>query len=77
MSYTTSIMSKYGDTDRVRSDIHTLNEILSRQGTQLLIDALAEQAGNTANKFKFTSGDIAMTILSLTDALAEALKERM
>lgn len=75
--YTSSMINKYGDNDNVNSDIKTLNEILARQGSQLLIDVIAEQAANAANKFKFSNTDRSMTMISLVDSLEEALKERL
>ena len=74
--YVSSIISKYGDTDKVRSDVATLNEILARQGTQLLIDVIAEYAGTTANKFQSNEQDRARLRKSLIDVLVEALDER-
>lgn len=77
MSYQSSILSKYGDTDNVKADAKVLQEIISRQGTSLLIDAIAEHVRTVANKFKFHSSDTAMTMISLVDELEEAIKERI
>jgi hypothetical protein len=76
-NYVSSITAKYGDVEQVKNDVKTLNEILGRQGSSLLIDVIAECAGETANKFKFHSSDRAMTIVSLVDELENALKERL
>lgn len=75
--YVSSITTKYGDLDRVKSDVVTLREILSRQGSSLLIDVIAETTGETANKFKFHSSDRCMTMVALVDELESALKERL
>lgn len=77
MIYTSSIIQKYGDLPNLSNDIKTLNEILSRQGAELLIDVIAEEVGNTANKFKFSSSDRTMTMISLVDLLENAIKERI
>jgi hypothetical protein len=77
MSYVSSIINNYGDTDNVKRDVKTLNEILSRQGASLLIDVIAEHVGNTANKFNFHSSDRAMTLIALVDELESAIKERI
>lgn len=37
MKYVSSITTKYGDIENVKKDIKVLNEILSRQGSSLLI----------------------------------------
>lgn len=75
--YVSSITTKYGDLDRVKADAVTLREILSRQGSSLLIDVIAECAGETANKFNFHSSDRCMTLIALVDELKESLKERL
>lgn len=76
-NYTSSIINKYGDNDNVKHDAKTLNEILQRQGSSLLIDCIAEHAGDNAVKFKMHSSDRCMIIISLVDELENALKERM
>lgn len=75
--YVSSITTKYGDLDRVKMDVINLREILSRQGSSLLIDVIAETTGETANKFNFHSSDRAMTRIALVDELDYALKERL
>lgn len=75
--YKSSIINKYGDMPNVKADSKVLFEILSRQGSTLLIDVIAEYTGDTANKFKFHSSDRAMTRLALVSELDEALKERL
>jgi hypothetical protein len=75
--YISSIITKYGDLEKVKDDSRILAEILSRQGASLLIDAIAEHTGSTANKYKFHSSDRCMTMIALVDELEEALKERL
>jgi hypothetical protein len=75
--YVSSITTKYGDLERVREDVKTLNDILARQGSSLLIDVIAEQVGNTANKFNFRNDERAMTMIALVDELENAIKERI
>ncbi len=75
--YISSITTKYGDVQNVKSDIKTLFEILGRQGSSLLIDAIAEYTATTANKFKFKPSDRSMTMVALVDELEESLKERL
>lgn len=76
-NYVSSIINKYGDTANVKADTKTLFEILDRQGSALIIDALAEYTATTANKYKFHSSDRCMTLLALVDGLEAALKERL
>jgi hypothetical protein len=75
--YTSSIVSKYGDTANVKADAQTLWEIIDRQGTALLIDAIAEYTGTAANKFNMSETDRLALIKSLQGELAEALSERL
>lgn len=75
--YTSSIVNKYGDTEKVKDDVRTLNEILARQGDSLLIDVIAEHVGYVANKFKLSSSDRAMMMIALVDELEAAIKERI
>lgn len=75
--YQSSIVTKYGDLPNVEADAKTLRDILERQGSDLLIDALAEFVGECAIKFKFHSSDTAMTKIALLDALESAINERI
>ncbi len=77
MNYTTSIINKYGDMAEVRSDLKTLNDIIARQGTDLLIDAIAEYVGNTAIKFSLSDNDRMNLMKSLVDGLQQAILERI
>ena len=67
---------KYGDVDRVKSDVIALNEILMRQGTSLFIDVIAESVGNIALKFKLPSLDSSLIRESIIEELNEAILER-
>ena len=68
---------RYGDYDNVTKDVKTLNEILNRQGNNLLIDVIAEHAGNAAIKFKFSETEKTRLIDSLVSDLKESLLERI
>ena len=75
--YRSSIIHKYGDTDNVKTDIATLAEIFRRQGSQLLIDVIAEMTAKACNKLKLGGSDRVIAMISLVDSLEEALKERL
>ena len=75
--YVSSIITKYGDIENVPTDIKTLNEIQSRQGSTLLIDSLAESVATTANKFKLTALERETLIENLVLELQDALRERI
>lgn len=68
---------KYGYPEKVQEDIKTLNAILARQGTSLLIDVLAENAGRTANKFNLNSDERLAIYIKTSDELKESLMERL
>jgi wobble nucleotide-excising tRNase len=68
---------KYGYEEKVKDDVKKLNEILSRQGSSLLLDAIAEHAGTTANVFKMPDHERETLTKSLVNELKEALLERV
>lgn len=71
-----SIVTKYGDLDRVKEDAKTLNEILSRQGASLLIDVIGDHCGETVNKFRLGDADRVRLRDSLVTELKESINER-
>lgn len=75
--YVSSIINKYGDTSKVKEDVKVLNEIISRQGTTLLIDVISEYAGKAANKFNLNANDRADLINNIKEELAGSLSERV
>jgi len=75
-SYISSIVTKYGDLDNVRRDAKTLNEIQSRQGASLLIDAVAEATGRAVNEFSMSAADRKRLVDSLILEFKDALLER-
>lgn len=75
--YVSSIVTKYGDIEKVKHDVKTLNEILDRQGSIILIDVISEHAGTTANKFKLNEADRMNILNNLINDLRESLQERL
>lgn len=74
--YISSITTKYGDIDNLRNDTKVLKEILSRQGTSLLMDVIAESCGYTVNKFKLTPKETMRMLNTLVEELVDAVNER-
>lgn len=74
--YTSSIIHKYGDTDKVSRDSAVVFEILERQGNDFLLDLVAEYVGRTANNFKLDSIEIERIKDSLVEHLTNAIEER-
>lgn len=75
-NYTSSIVNKYGDRDKVPADVQVLFEILSRQGSSLLIDTLAEYVANTCNKLRLEPKERERLVSNLVAELVGALSER-
>lgn len=76
MSYTSSIISKFGDTENVKKDSETISEILSRQGASLLVDVLAEKTAMALWSFKLDESERQKAVDSLVAELKNALLER-
>lgn len=74
--YVSSIVSVYGDVDRVKQDVTTLNDILSRQGSRLLLDVIAESIGRAALTYKLTPLEVTRLRNSTIDSLNMAIIER-
>lgn len=81
MSYISSIVTRssmltpdrYGDAENVEKDAKTIAEILSRQGSSLLIDALSHHSGKIANQLKLNESDRKWLLNSLVEELKNAL----
>ena len=71
--YTSSIIFKYGDNERVRQDAKALNDIIARQGNALLLDVIAENIGQLVLKYKM---DVKSLKQSLLMDLSDAINER-
>lgn len=69
-------MTKYGDFENSEADLKTLENIIARQGTSLLIDAIAEYTGKTASKFKMCTLDRSNLFVSLMKDLESALLKK-
>ena len=75
--YTSSIINNYGDMEKVSQDCKAIFEIMSRQGSSLLINCIAESVGITANKFKLSVDDRDALLKNLISELQNALNERL
>jgi hypothetical protein len=67
----------YGDLSRITTDIELLNDIINRQGTNLIIDVIAEYVGQQQLQWNFSHDEIKLLIESLTDDLKESILERV
>lgn len=74
--YVSSIVSLYGDTDNVKRDVATLKDILSRQGSRLLLDVIAESIGESALTFKLSGEEVRRIKTIVLNELSEVIDER-
>jgi hypothetical protein len=74
--YISSITSRYGDVERVKADVKVLNEIIARQGTELLLDAVAEYTAKIVNKYRLPARERGVLRESLIADFTNALEER-
>ena len=76
-NYISSITTKYGDIDNVKADVKALNDIISRQGTSLLIDVISNSVGDSVIKYKLESTEAQRIVKALVTELNESLLERV
>lgn len=70
-------LRNYGDLSKLNTDIELLNDIINRQGTNLIIDVIAEYVGQQQLQWNFSHDEIKLLIESLTDDLKESILERV
>ena len=75
--YISSVIHQYGSDADVKQDCKTIMSIIDRQGSNLLIDCIAEYAGECANKFSMNQADRDRLFKSLNDRLQYKLSERI
>lgn len=68
---------RYGHPEKVKQDVITLNDIIARQGSSLLLDVIAENCGINANLFKLSEEDRLTMCDGYTNELREAILERV
>jgi hypothetical protein len=66
----------YGDLDNVKKDLGTLKDILDRQGSDIVLEAIAEQIGHCKLKFNLSSADLAAIVSSIKLSLDDLIGER-
>lgn len=74
--YVASIINNYGDADNVRADVKALNDIINRQGNNLLLDVIAEHVGRVSKDFKLSDDDVRRVRRALVEHLTNAINER-
>ena len=67
----------YGHPEQLEADIDTLHDILDRQGSSLLINAIADNVACTAIKFNMSEQERDRLTNSLAAELQNALLEKL
>lgn len=67
----------YGDFDNIKSDVKTLHDILNRQGTNLVVDCIADTIGTTGLKFGLTFDESKDALDSILSELKQQTLERI
>lgn len=67
----------YGDFDNIKTDVKTLHDIINRQGSNLVVDCLADTIGTTGLKFGLTFDESKAALDSLLAELKEQTLERI
>lgn len=67
----------YGDVANVKNDAKTLRDIFERQGTKFMIDCIAENIGDAANRFGMEVEERQRLIEVNSEDFTNALSERI
>ena len=67
---------KYGDIENASKDADTLNDIIARQGPQILHEAIAEHIGRTAQTFNLGTEERQRLLTAALEMLKEDILER-
>jgi len=70
-------LRNYGDFNNIQNDVKTLHDIINRQGTNLVVDCLAESLGNTGLKFNLTDKECIKIMDSIIDEFRTQTFERI
>ena len=70
-------LRNYGDFERIKSDVQTLHDIINRQGTNLVVDCMAEIIGDTSCKHNLTFDESKKALESIIDELKTQTFERI
>lgn len=66
----------YGDVSKAKLDGRALMDLIQRQGTNFVIDVIAEHIGETVLKYGLNEADVKRLKDSLVTELVESINER-
>lgn len=67
----------YGDLDNVKEDLSTLKDVLERQGSDIVLEAIAEQIGQCRLKFNLSGAELSAIVSSIKLSLDDLIGERV
>lgn len=67
----------YGDLDNVKKDLSTLKDILERQGSDIVLESIAEQIGQCKLKFELSGAELSAIVSSIKLSLDDLIGERV
>ena len=70
-------LRNYGDFERLKDDVTTLHDIINRQGTNLVVDCIAESLGITSIKHSLSFDESKQALDSIIDELKTQTYERI
>jgi len=76
-TYATEGRQIYGDLSNVAKDAQTIQTIIDRQGTDLILEVLANHIGNVNHRFGLGAPELERLVKNLNDSLIELINERI
>lgn len=70
-------LRNYGDFEQIKDDVKTLHDIINRQGTNLVVDCMAEIIGDTSSKHNLTFDESKQALESIINELKTQTYERI
>lgn len=70
-------LRNYGDFEQVKNDVKTLHDIINRQGTNLVVDCIAQRLALTALKYDLPFDESKQALESIIDELKTQTFERI
>lgn len=76
-NYSASGYQVYGDLDNVKKDSVILKDILERQGSDIVLESIAEQIGQCKLKFNLSGAELSAIVSSIKLSLDDLIGERV
>lgn len=76
MAYSVVGFQSYGDPDNVVRDAKIIREIIDRQGSDILLECIADHVGDVNSKYSLSASQIDKVKKSLADSIILLIEER-